>query len=203
MLLERIHQLYHNTRRTRVLSRHLAAVIPDLARVLDVGAGDGLLAQAVQQHRNDIEIDGIDVLVRPHTHTPVHWFDGKTIPHGDHSFDVVMFVDVIHHADDPVALLREAVRVARKALVIKDHTLTGFLADSTLRFMDRVGNARHGVALPFNYWTERQWSQTIESLGLKTAVWNRQVGLYPRPARWVFDRRLHFVARLEQPLAPR
>jgi SAM-dependent methyltransferase len=198
MLLEHLHELHHNNRRTRVLSRHLAGVIPPRSRVLDVGSGDGQIAHAIGQQRNDIEIEGIDVLVRPHTHIPVHHFDGKTIPQPENSFDVVMFVDVIHHADDPIALLREAVRVARKALVIKDHTLTGFLAGSTLRFMDRVGNARHGVALPFNYWTEREWSQTIEALGLRKAVWNRKLGLYPRPAGWVFDRQLHFVARLER-----
>jgi SAM-dependent methyltransferase len=199
MFLERMHHGYHNNRRARVLSRHLAAVIPSHARVLDVGSGDGLLARAVQQQRSDIEVEGIDVLIREHTHIPVKWFDGKHISYEDDSYDVVMFLDVLHHADDPVSLLREAVRVARKALVIKDHTLTGFLAGPTLRFMDRIGNARHGVALPFNYWTELEWTQTIKALGLKTAVWNNKLGLYPRPAGWMFDRSLHFVARLEQP----
>ena len=62
-----------------------------------------------------------------------------------------MFVDVLHHTEDPMALLGEAVRVARKTIVVKDHTLNGFLAGPTLHFLDRVGNARHDVALPYNY----------------------------------------------------
>jgi hypothetical protein len=37
-------------------------------------------------------------------------------------------------------LLREAARVAREAVVIKDHTKNGLAADATLRFMDRIGN---------------------------------------------------------------
>ena len=62
----------------------------------------------------------------------------------------------------PRQLLREAVRVARRGLLIKDHTLTGFLAGPTLRLMDRVGNQRHGVALPYNYWTQQQWLRNFE-----------------------------------------
>jgi hypothetical protein len=41
---------------------------------------------------------------------------------------VVLFVDVLHHSKDPMILLREAVRMVRKAIVIKDHTLAGLLA---------------------------------------------------------------------------
>jgi hypothetical protein len=82
--------------------------------------------------------------------------------------------------------------------VIKDHTLTGILAGPTLRLMDRISNARHGVALPFNYWTPEQWTLACDELGLKTGAWKNQLGLYPRPARWIFDRSLHFVALLER-----
>jgi len=66
----------------------------------------------------------------------VETFDGKSIPYGDGSFDVVMFVDVIHHADQPMTLLREAARVARQAILIKDHLVEGTLAYLTLQLMD-------------------------------------------------------------------
>ena len=46
---------------------------------------------------------------------------------------------------------------------------------------------------------ERQWRQNLDALHLKTNVWNDRLGLYPWPARWLFDRSLHFVARLEVP----
>ena len=55
-----------------------------------------------------------------------------------------MFVDVLHHTDDPMVLLREAGRVASGFVLIKDHTQNGILAGRRLRFMDWVGNARHG-----------------------------------------------------------
>ena len=65
------------------------------------------------------------------------------------------------------------------------------------RFMDRIGNARHGVALPYNYWTSEQWDRAIRELGLRAAVWKRDLGLYPKPAQWLFERSLHFIGVLE------
>ena len=197
-LLDRIHGGYVYNRRIRVLSKHLAELIPPDAHVLDVGCGDGLLANTIRQSRPDIDIKGIDVLVRGATHVPVQAFDGKQIPYENGSFDFVMFVDVLHHADDARYLLGEAVRVARRSLLIKDHTLTGFLAGPTLQFMDWVGNKRHGVALPYNYWTHQQWLNCFEDLGLKIGAWRSELGLYATPANWLFERSLHFVARLDK-----
>jgi hypothetical protein len=72
------------------------------------------------------------------------------------------------------------------------------LAGPTLRLMDRAGNARHGIALPCNYWRRSEWLRAIDSLGLRVAAWEERLAIYPRPARWHFDRSLHFVARLER-----
>jgi len=185
-------------RRVRILASQLANLLPENATVLDVGCGDGTLDSLILRSRPDLSINGIDILVRPQTHIPVVPFDGTTIPYPDGAFDVVMFVDVLHHTDDPMVLLREAKRVARRAVVLKDHTKDGFLAGSTLRFMDWVGNRHHGVVLPYNYWTLRQWKQAMAELGLVAAIWNADVGLYPWPANHFFDRALHFVAKLTQ-----
>ena len=166
------------------------------ARVLDVGCGDGLLGRLIVDRRPDIEIRGLEVLLRDQAHIPLDQFDGTTIPHDDHSFDVVMFVDVLHHTSDPMILLREAARVARRAILIKDHTLGGVFAGPTLRFMDRVGNARHLVALPYNYWPHARWLTAFKELQLPVEAWKSNLRLYPWPADRVFGRSLHFVARL-------
>lgn len=195
-LLERIHSMGVHERRVRVLARELVELLPQGAHVLDVGCGDGSLAALVMKLRPDLRVEGIDVLVRPETAIPVTRYDGRTIPFADGAFDAVMIVDVVHHAEDPRALLAELRRVARQAVVIKDHRRNGLLADSTLRFMDWVGNARHGVALPYNYWAEAEWRHAFAQLGLSVEVWRTRLGLYPWPASLLFDRSLHFVARL-------
>jgi SAM-dependent methyltransferase len=130
---------------------------------------------------------------------PVKTFDGKSIPYGDGSFDVVMFVDVIHHADQPMMLLREAARVARQAIVIKDHLAEGSLAQLTLRLMDWVGNARHGVALPYDYWSLAKWHRVFGKLGLRINSWESNLKLYPLPADLILGRSLHFIALLGMP----
>jgi len=181
-------------RRVRVLAHHLAALIPPQARVLDVGCGDGTVDQLIAQQLPGVSIEGIDVLVRATAKIHVQPFDGVRIPHADASFDVVMFVDVLHHTDDPLLLLQEAQRVG-KIILVKDHFRKGFLAGPTLRFMDWVGNARHGVALPYNYWSETQWDDAIRMVGLRQLDKIVSLGLYPLPASWVFERRLHFISR--------
>ncbi len=196
-IIEQIHGKYVFNRRVHLLSDHLANLLPQDAKLLDVGCGDGTITHLIEQKRSDIKAQGIDVLVRNQTHIPVTEFDGQVMPYSDSSFDVVMFVDVLHHTEDAMILLREALRVARKAIVIKDHTCDGFLADLTLRFMDKVGNERHGVVLPYNYWSEQQWFNAFDTLGLRIGVWHKKLRLYPTPASWIFDRSLHFIARLD------
>jgi len=195
-LVERIHGGYVHCRRIRVIASHLSALVPPGSELLDVGCGDGLLSWYIAQARPDLRVSGIDVLARHSTHIPVSAFDGLTIPRPDRGADVLLFVDVLHHMADPVRLLLEAARVARRAIIIKDHVLTGVLAGPTLRFMDWIGNARHGVPLPYNYWPLARWNAAFEESGLKVEAWIGDLRLYPWPTDYVFGRSLHFVARL-------
>lgn len=196
-LIDHLHDRYVHTRRVRVLSDHLAKLIPQGVRVLDVGCGDGLVSHLIMKRLPNVQLRGIDVLVRKQTYIPVDWFDGRVIPYGERSFDLVMLVDMLHHTDNPMIPLREAVRVARRAILIKDVTCDGVFAGPTLRFMDWVGNARHGVALPYNYWLRRQWCDAFDALGLRVAAWEQDLKLYPPPLEWVFGRSFHFIARLD------
>ena len=185
-------------RRIRVLAGHIAALLPRDATVLDVGAGDGQVARLVMDQRPDVKIRGVDVMARATSHIPVEIFDGTHLPHEDREFDAAMMVDVLHHAADQHALLKEMVRVVKSTVVIKDHLADGFLARPTLAFMDWVGNARYGVSLPYSYWTSSQWTQSFSALGLRVAEWRDALGIYPWPASMAFDRKLHFVAKLER-----
>ena len=196
-ITDSIHERYVAPRRAEILARHLVPLLPESRRVLDVGCGDGAVSHAIKRLRPDLHFEGIEVLPRGSPQISVSTYDGETIPFPDKSFDAVMFVDVLHHAADPARLLREAARVAAKCVVIKDHFAEGWLAAATLRFMDRVGNARHGVALPFNYWKRAQWQREFDRVGLSPVVWQDSLHLYPWPASLAFDRRLHFVCRLQ------
>jgi ubiquinone/menaquinone biosynthesis C-methylase UbiE len=195
--LGKVHSALVFSRRIQVLARELAKQIPRDSRVLDVGCGSGDIAAAIMAQRPDVTIEGVDVLVRTQTRIPVLEYDGRTLPHPDGGFDVAMLVDVLHHTDDPAAVLAEAKRVARVGVLVKDHFRDGMLAGPTLRFMDWVGNAPHGVRLPYNYLSSREWRSIWDRLRLTPTGLCSALGLYPPPFTWLFDRTLHFVTLLK------
>ncbi len=197
-VLEFVHGHFIYQRRIDVLAAWLAALIPDNLEILDVGSGDGRLASAIMQWRTDVQIRGIDILVRYHTAIPVSLFNGREIPFANSSFPAVMLVDVLHHSENPFSLLAEAVRVSKMFIIIKDHFNDGFIAKKTLRLMDRVGNERHRVALPFQYWKRKQWAESFSRLHLKPVRGQEKLRLYPFPLNLFFDRCLHFINLLQK-----
>lgn len=196
--LNKVHDTLIFNRRVEVLARALAAAIPTGGTVLDLGCGDGQVAVGLMAQRPDLKVEGVDVLKRPVTHIPVTLYDGATLPFADGSFDYVTIVDVLHHTDDPGAVLAEAARVARRGVVVKDHLREGLLAGPTLRLMDWVGNRGHDVRLPYNYLDSAQWAQAFGRAGLAQARWTQRVELYGPPLSWWFERRLHFVGLYEK-----
>ena len=197
-IFEQMHETKVFGRRIRVLSGHMAGLIPVDASVLDVGCGSGDIARLIMKSRSDVKISGIDVLVREDTAIPVKGYDGHTFPHEDNSFDVVMFVDVLHHTQNTEELLSEARRVSRKYVILKDHTLEGLFSQSRLKFMDWVGNRRFGVNLTYNYHTKQQWFKAFDDSGLAVETWKTKLGLYPWPVSMVFGASLHCITRLEK-----
>jgi SAM-dependent methyltransferase len=196
--IKRWHHAFVFQRRTRVLSEMLAAQLPRNATVLDAGCGDGTVASLIAQLRPDVSMRGVEFLVRPGCKIECTAFDGNTLPFPDSSFDVCMFVDVLHHTQDVTVLLREAVRVSRSFVLIKDHLDENSLDHATLRFMDWVGNRPHGVTLTYNYQSRRQWESHFASCGLVESSWTRKVPLYPAPFGLLAGRELHFVALLKK-----
>ena len=183
-------------RRVKVLVEELGALVPAGAKIMDVGTGDGQIAKMIGETQEGTTVEGIDIMRREVTHIPVTLFDGTTIPLDDNSVDVVTFVDVLHHTDDPQILISEAARVAKTAVIIKDHLSENALDHATLRLMDWVGNAPHGVVLPYNYAARKQWDRWFAAAGLEIDKFSTKVPLYTAPLSWVFGRQLHFVTRL-------
>jgi hypothetical protein len=98
-------------------------------------------------------------------------------------------------------LLREATRVARKNVLLKDHLSENSFDHATLRLMDWVGNRPHGVVLPYNYQSRSQWHTHFASTNLVPQSFLTHLPLYPAPTNLIFGRNLHFLALLDK-IAP-
>lgn len=94
-----------------------------LKTVLDVGVGSGLFAEAF--YRRGLKVSGVDI--NPHM-LPIakqfvpqgnfHEASAELLPFPDASFDLVFMGLVLHESDEPLKVLQEARRVARKRVCI-------------------------------------------------------------------------------------
>ncbi|OPX93230.1 MAG: hypothetical protein A4E58_03099 [Syntrophorhabdus sp. PtaB.Bin006] len=201
--LQSIPRKYRPSRREVVLARFTAELLPDtVVSVLDVGCGNGWLARLVMEQRSKIQLNGIDVAKQDNTGIPVELYDGKTFPYKNDSFDAVMIMDMLHHADNALVVLREASRVSRKYVLIKDHLANGILARLRLRFMDYVGNyvghKRFGVPLPYNFLSSAEWKELYDASGLSVVENRQNVKLYPPGLQLIFGENLQFFVLLEK-----
>jgi len=140
------------------------------SRLLDIGAGNGLVAKLVHEKKG-MQVELIDVVDYNKSGLPLYTFDGENIPFPDRSFDTAQALMVFHHADRPLRLIEEAARVSsRRVLVIESVKLNeaqmraGAFSDW---FYNRVLN--DGVNCPYNFQTIDGWVDTFARFGLKTA----------------------------------
>jgi SAM-dependent methyltransferase len=186
-------------RRVHQISKHISELIPDsVFSLLDVGAGTGEMAQAVNSFRPELNVSGVDVYIRPKTFIPIVKYDGNTLPFDDCTFDAVMIVDVLHHCNDPVAVLKECARVSKQFVIIKDHVSDSSCDEKVLKFMDWVGNRAHGVILPYNYLSSSNWNSAFIEAGLKKVSLTNQLNLYPMPFDIIFGGTLHCLHLLRK-----
>jgi len=101
----------------------IASLVPEGARVLDLGCGDGALLAHLQATRGcsgyGVEIDDANVLacVRRGVHVIQLNLDQGLSMFADQSFDVVLQIDTLQHLRNAEQVLRETVRVGRTGIV--------------------------------------------------------------------------------------
>tara|TARA_B100000315_G_C14560149_1_gene580098 strand:- start:530 stop:1330 length:801 start_codon:yes stop_codon:yes gene_type:complete len=104
----------------------ISEIIPDNAKVLDIGAGNGLLAYVLKENHNGLTIDGVE----PDPHAAKlavknyrHFYTGVAEDFIDiiskEDYDFIVLADVIEHVNDPLAFLKSICsRVDKKTRII-------------------------------------------------------------------------------------
>ncbi len=197
-IIKSFHNYYIYGKRVRVLAKMLAEHIPNYSSVLDIGCGSGVVASCLLKNSPTLSVQGIDILEDTKCLIKYNHFDGKNIPFERDSVDVCIFVDVLHHTSNIKELLKEAARVSKKYILIKDHICESKYDFRVLKFMDWIGNRPHGIVLKYNYTSRKKWKEYFSYSGLKLIYWNENVPIYNFPINLIFSRNIHCIALLEK-----
>jgi ubiquinone/menaquinone biosynthesis C-methylase UbiE len=110
-------------------------IIEDLGvqSVLDVGCGTGRGLHWIRTRAGHLRLSGVEPSPELRALAQAKLPDaellsakGEALPFADGSRDLVVATGVMHHADDPRAVMREMFRVASKAVLISDHNNFAF-----------------------------------------------------------------------------
>ena len=183
-------------RRIRVLANRIEELIPNNSSILDVGAGSGEIANTILSKRPDLDITCIDIKNRDDTEIEIKSFNGKEIDYEDSSFDFAIIVDVLHHTYNKKELLREAFRVSKTGVIIKDHLYKNKLDHAILSIMDYIGNRPYSIDVIYDYFTLEQWEVLFNEEKMIISGLNIDLHLYPFPFNLIFDRQLHMLVML-------
>ncbi|MGD0140548.1 MAG: methyltransferase domain-containing protein [Tepidisphaeraceae bacterium] len=166
--------------RARWTARHLARFIKPTDRVLDIGAGDCRLVVRLQKTVG-CQVVPVDVEDFNVTDVPLTLFDGRRLPFPDDSFDVVLLIFVLHHAEDAKAILTEARRVCRRRVIVFEDVTSNFWDRFAFRTFHRWLAWSERISYPFREWKPAQWSELAGSLGFRVEsidILGRQLGAF-------------------------
>jgi ubiquinone/menaquinone biosynthesis C-methylase UbiE len=184
-IIKRIHEPIYQYR-LEVLAE---MIIPFLAagdRVVDIGCGSGRLGEMILKSGRcpeNLEYIGIEKYPRGGEPIDVIAYDGNKLPLEAESCEVVILADVLHHAKDPLQLVKESRRVAKKRVIIKDHKKDYIFDQLRLAILDSLANQPHGVECIFKYYNLNEWHHLMAEAKLNIEKEQLTINLY----QWLFN----------------
>jgi methionine biosynthesis protein MetW len=190
----------------------ITELIPDGARVLDIGAGNGLLAQLIHKRKKNVTVDGVEPQQYAATKARGNYrrFVADIAELNDAEYDVIVLADVIEHIPDPVAFLQQVLRLAgpqtRMMLSVPNvafgavrldllagnfrYVDSGLLERTHLRFFTLASLQQLVQSLGMNierlYFLERDIVGSEISVQLLPQVWNA-VTVFRDPLAWTYQ----------------
>jgi SAM-dependent methyltransferase len=159
-------------RKARGIRPHLRG-----STILDLGAGEGYVGHRLRATGRRVILADVDPFFR--VPLPGFAFDGTRLPLPDRSVDTVVLSLVLHHAEDPDALLREALRVAEDRVVITESVYRHEWERRLLVRADRAVNRGRGDGAmargedPLAFDRVEGWEERIRAAGGSVLVSRR------------------------------
>lgn len=167
--------------RVRIKRDRIARRLVAGEKNLDLGCGNGGLCLSLRTLGHDVT----PVDVQNHSFfeevAPVI-YDGAHLPFEDGSFDTVLLITVLHHTPDPDAVLREAMRVSRKRIIVMEDVFQNAVQKHLTFFTDSLVNLEF-YGHPHTNRRHEEWVHTFGKLNLhishyesfRTLLFYRQV----------------------------
>lgn len=160
------------TERAELLSRELAPYLGRGEEWLEIGAGQGLVARALQA-ATGAHLALVDVVDYNRSGLPLLTYDGLHLPFPNGSFDHSLFLFVLHHTPDPLPVLLEALRVSRKSVLVVENSVSGAVRQRVTRVIDSIPHFRYGVPVCYRAQTIETWRKMFERLPVRTELLGR------------------------------
>jgi len=136
----------------------------DSDRILDLGSGNCVVSEILREHGytvTPVDIENLSLV----SQTQPLLYDGETLPFEDDAFDVVLLTSVLHHTKQPKDILKEAMRVSRRVLILED-TFSNSLQKYITFSIDSVNNQEFR-GHPHSNKTDREWKTLFDELGFR------------------------------------
>jgi ubiquinone/menaquinone biosynthesis C-methylase UbiE len=176
-----------------------AAVAPFLQgqRILDLGAGEGYVAAALQRHSTSW-VCAVDIGPYRRADGVYVTYDGCRLPFRDATFDTTLILLTLHHCAMPEAVMDEALRVTRQRLIVMESVFRNAWERYLLALLDgRLNRYRHQGQMPMSLAFRRpqEWQQLFENRALQMAdirwLGSRWERLVHHPVLYVLDKAAH------------
>ena len=139
---------------------------------MDIGAGGGWQGELMSEKKK-VDMQLLDVEDFNRSKLPLALYDGKNIPFPDNSFDTSLLLFVLHHCTEPLLVLKEAVRVTKKRIIIHEDTYTSSFNRVLVGANDFISNSPFFLTnpfkmnMPYNYRKVADWERVFQDLGLR------------------------------------
>lgn len=170
-------------------------------RLLDIGGGTGVMAEAMSVLFPVGAVESIDVVDRfcPTLNVQTRSYNGRVISCKDGQYDAATLNNVIHHVpvDARLDLLREIKRAVAGPVYIKDHVCNGTKDCIRLAALDAWGNIPFGGMVKAGYLSFADWEGLARDTGYNIGAMSQPAPYRTGIAALIFPNRLEITMRFD------
>lgn len=132
--------------------------------LLEIGSGPGSTIKIFREFGH--EVTGLDIADNSYDDSLIpDIYNGINMPYADNQFDCALLLTTLHHTPYPDSIISEAMRVAKRIIIIEDVYDTPLQAAYT-KITDSITNMEF-IGHPHTNRSDAEWRACFDRFGLK------------------------------------